>query len=157
MLRKRKELEAAERDLREGIAIIEDMRAKTIPMDFMKRGFTDLHQSLFAGSIELLSQQGRWQLALETAEQARARAFLDLLASRGDAQARRTPPARHAVSSRGCSPQPLSGALAPLAARPAPKRAAGIAPGVTRSHIAPHHLGAARTRLAPARRNARGR
>ena len=109
--RKRGEFEAAERDLREGIAIIEDMRAKTIPMDFMKRGFTDLHQTLFAESIELLSQQGRWQLALETAEQARARAFLDLLASRdGAQQARATPPVsalprplRRRGRSRGCS------------------------------------------------------
>ena len=88
VLRKRKQFDAAERDLREGIATIEDMRAKTIPMDFMKRGFMDVHQLMFAEQIELLAQQGRWPLALETAEQARARAFLDLLASRGDTQAR---------------------------------------------------------------------
>lgn len=118
VLRKRRDFELAERDLREGIAIIEDMRAKTIPMDFMKRGFTDLHQDLFAEQIELLSQQGRWQLALETAEQARARAFLDLLASRrNDTQARRAPaPATIARGQIARLQPPISDALPPLAA-----------------------------------------
>jgi CHAT domain-containing protein/tetratricopeptide (TPR) repeat protein len=121
--RKRGDLEAAERDLREGVAIIEDLRAKTIPVDFMKRGFTDLHQALFTENIELLARQGRWQLALETAEKARARAFLDLLATRASAQARRTPPASApatAIASGQIArlqPPPISDALAPLSAR----------------------------------------
>jgi CHAT domain-containing protein/tetratricopeptide (TPR) repeat protein len=119
VLMKHREFEAAERDLREGIAIIEDMRAKTIPVDFMKRGFTDLHQDLFAEQIELLAQQGRWQLALETAEQARARAFLDLLASRSDTQARRTSPSTAIAPGQLARLQapPISGELPPLASR----------------------------------------
>lgn len=118
VLRKRGQFDAAERDLREGIATIEDMRAKTIPMDFMKRGFMEMHQIMFAEQIELLAQQGRWQIALETAEQARARAFLDLLASRSvtSTQARREPPA--SAIARGqlarLQPPPISGALNPL-------------------------------------------
>lgn len=117
VLRKRKDYQGAERDLREGIGIIEDMRVKTIPTDLMKRGFTDEHQLMFAESIELLSQRGRWQLALETAEQARARAFLDLLASRGDTQARRAPsPATNARGQVARLQPPISDALPSLAA-----------------------------------------
>jgi CHAT domain-containing protein/tetratricopeptide (TPR) repeat protein len=115
VLRKRKQFDGAERDLKEGIAMIEDMRAKTIPMDLMKRGFMEMHQMMFAEQIELLAQQGRWQIALETAEQARARAFLDLLASRPPTQARRTPPVT--AIARGqiarLQPPPISDALPP--------------------------------------------
>jgi CHAT domain-containing protein len=107
----------------------------------MKRGFTDLHQSLFAESIELLAQQGRWPLALETAEKARARAFLDLLASRADAQARRTPPTSAPASAPATAiapgqiarlqPPPISDALAlaPLTARATRDVSASISAG----------------------------
>jgi CHAT domain-containing protein len=123
VLRKRKQFDAAERDLREALAIIEDMRAKTIPMDFMKRGFMEMHQLMFAGQIELLAQQGRWPIALETAEQARARAFLDLLASRSDTQssARRTLPPATAANASGqvarLQTPPVSDVLPPLVPR----------------------------------------
>jgi CHAT domain-containing protein/tetratricopeptide (TPR) repeat protein len=124
VLRKRKEYDAAERDLREGIGIIEEMRAKTIPTDLMKRGFTDEHQRMFAEHIELLSQRGRWQLALETAEQARARAFLDLLASRTEAQARRVPaPVTTAQGQIARFQPPISDALPPLMTRGATETA----------------------------------
>ncbi len=130
VLRKRKQFDAAERDLREGIAAIEDMRAKTIPMDFMKRGFMEMHQMMFAEQSELLAQQGRWQIALETAEQARARAFLDLLASRDGGtttQARRTPsstPRALGLLAR-LQPPPLSDALS-TDLRRAPESNAGV-------------------------------
>ena len=46
----------------------------------MKRGFAELHQRPFTLAIELLYQLGRYREALDTAEQARGRAFADLLA-----------------------------------------------------------------------------
>ena len=48
----------------------------------MKRGFAEQHQRPFMLAIELLYQLGRYREALDTAEQARGRAFADLLASR---------------------------------------------------------------------------
>jgi CHAT domain-containing protein/tetratricopeptide (TPR) repeat protein len=133
VLRKQKAYDAAERDLLEGIDIIEDMRAKTIPIDLMKRGFTEEHQRMFAERIELLGERGRWQPALQTAEQARARAFLDLLATRNDAQARNTQPST--VIARGqiarLQPPPISGALAPLASQAARAARAAFGPQLT--------------------------
>ncbi|HEY7511610.1 MAG TPA: tetratricopeptide repeat protein, partial [Vicinamibacteria bacterium] len=69
-------------DAREEIAGLERLRAELLPDDFMKRGFADQHQAVFELTIELLAAEGRHRDALETAEQARARAFLDLLATR---------------------------------------------------------------------------
>jgi CHAT domain-containing protein/tetratricopeptide (TPR) repeat protein len=76
------DVDGAAVDLREGIAVTEAMRGKTVPVDFMKRGFSEWHQWLFGSLIALLSQKGEINDALETAERARARAFLDLLATR---------------------------------------------------------------------------
>jgi CHAT domain-containing protein/tetratricopeptide (TPR) repeat protein len=81
-LQSRGRFEAASRDLQGALAAVEDLRAHTIPDDFLKRGFGQRYQWVFGSSISLLNAQGRSQEALETAERARARAFLDLLASR---------------------------------------------------------------------------
>ncbi len=74
--------EAASTDLQGAQAAVEDLRAHTIPDDFLKRGFGQRYQWVFAASISLLQAQGRTREAIETAERARARAFLNLLASR---------------------------------------------------------------------------
>ncbi len=66
----------------EALRVIEQLRARLVPTDFMKRGFSDRHQELFAFAIELHQQLDQPKEALEIAEQARARAFLDLLATR---------------------------------------------------------------------------
>jgi CHAT domain-containing protein len=79
---KRGDLEGARRDLDEALRLIEAVRQKTLPLDFMKRGYSERVQTVFASTIDLLAREGHWRQALETAEQARARAFLDLLASR---------------------------------------------------------------------------
>jgi CHAT domain-containing protein/tetratricopeptide (TPR) repeat protein len=76
------EVEGARTDLREAVELVEDLRAKTVPIDFMKRGFSAWHEWLFGSSIALSVQQRDIRQALETAERARARAFLDLLATR---------------------------------------------------------------------------
>jgi len=74
--------EAASTDLQGALAAVEDLRVHTVADDFLKRGFGQRYQWVFAASISLLQAQGRAREAIETAERARARAFLDLLASR---------------------------------------------------------------------------
>lgn len=73
-------------DLERALAVIEERRAKLVPTDFMRRGFSEQHQSVYAQTIALQHDRGDFASALETAERARGRAFLDLLATR-DAQA----------------------------------------------------------------------
>ena len=75
-------LDRALEDAREGIKIVEEIRARLVPLDFMKRGFSELHQSIFGMTVALINQRGEPEGALIVSEQARARAFLDLLASR---------------------------------------------------------------------------
>jgi CHAT domain-containing protein/tetratricopeptide (TPR) repeat protein len=69
-------------DAHEALATIEQLRVKLVPLDFMKAGFGDHWQESFTLTIGMLQEQGLHREALEVAEQARARAFLDLLATR---------------------------------------------------------------------------
>jgi CHAT domain-containing protein len=70
----------AEADLRGVLGTIERVRANTVPSDLMRRGFGQVHQAVFATAIDVLGLQHKAEAALQTAEQARARAFLDLRA-----------------------------------------------------------------------------
>jgi len=70
-------------DYREAMQALEEQRSRLIPTDFMKQGFSTQYQQVFAETIDLLHAIGRDDEALETAEAARARALLDLLASHG--------------------------------------------------------------------------
>ena len=76
------QLDRALEDAREGVKIVEEIRGRLVPLDFMKRGFSELHQSIFGLTVALINQRGEPEGALIVSEQARARAFLDLLASR---------------------------------------------------------------------------
>lgn len=69
-------------DVRESLAIVEDIRTKLIPSDFLKRGYAERVQNGYTRIVSLLSHLGRAGEALEFAELGRARAFLDLLATR---------------------------------------------------------------------------
>jgi CHAT domain-containing protein len=69
-------------DLDDAIRLVEQLRANTVASDYMKRGFSDEHQRTFATMIDLQHARGDHRRALETAERARNRALLDLLASR---------------------------------------------------------------------------
>jgi CHAT domain-containing protein/tetratricopeptide (TPR) repeat protein len=69
-------------DVREAIDVVERTRARLVPTDFLKQGFGERHQALFGRAIVLLLHQGLAEEALLAAEQARARAFQDLLATR---------------------------------------------------------------------------
>ncbi|HEX6944876.1 MAG TPA: CHAT domain-containing tetratricopeptide repeat protein, partial [Casimicrobiaceae bacterium] len=66
----------------EGVAALEALRAHLVPLDYMKRGFSDTWQSTYGVMIALLHERGDNARALATSELARSRAFLDLLASR---------------------------------------------------------------------------
>jgi CHAT domain-containing protein/tetratricopeptide (TPR) repeat protein len=89
--------EPAAADLREAIEAVETIRANTVSDDYLKRGFSQTYQRVFASSISLAEKQGRPREAIEFAERARARAFLDLLASR-------THPQEQGTRSLGAAP-----------------------------------------------------
>jgi CHAT domain-containing protein/tetratricopeptide (TPR) repeat protein len=62
---------------------VERLRAKLVPADYLKQGYAEQTQDLFAVAIQIHEQLGEHKQAMLTAEEARARAFLDLMASRG--------------------------------------------------------------------------
>jgi CHAT domain-containing protein/tetratricopeptide (TPR) repeat protein len=74
--------DAALADARGALEAIEELRANLAPSDFMKRGFADSTQELLGEMIGLLQKSGNDREALELSERVRARALLDLLASR---------------------------------------------------------------------------
>jgi CHAT domain-containing protein/tetratricopeptide (TPR) repeat protein len=74
--------EAALADADDCLQTIEALRKHLVPSDFMKRGFASTTQNVFGFLIGLLLRNDQAGRALEVAEQARSRAFLDLLASR---------------------------------------------------------------------------
>jgi CHAT domain-containing protein/tetratricopeptide (TPR) repeat protein len=69
-------------DLKEAMRLLEEQRAKAIPADLLKQGFNERVQSAYDAAVDLLNGLGRTREALGTAELARSRAFLDLLATR---------------------------------------------------------------------------
>ena len=73
---------AALADAQRAITTIEGMRAKLVPLDFMKQGYSEANQSAYSFIIGLHHRAGQAARALEVSELARARAFLDLLATR---------------------------------------------------------------------------
>lgn len=96
-------LDQALEDAREGVRRVEEIRARLVPLDFMKRGFSELHQAMFGFTLALSNQRGQPEQALQVSEQARARAFLDLLASR-DLVASLPKPAATAVPATAVAP-----------------------------------------------------
>ena len=107
-------------DYREAIDVVERVRARLLPADFLKRGYGDKVQVRYARTIDLSARMGHLDEALELSEQARARAFLDLLATRRSARApgAPTPVAGDLVLRSDRSAQALSlGSLRALAAR----------------------------------------
>jgi CHAT domain-containing protein len=75
-------------DLREALDLIERLRQRLVPHDYMTRGFMDRFTVVFGLAIEALEALGRHVEAVEVTERARARAFADLLIAR---QVRRQP------------------------------------------------------------------
>jgi CHAT domain-containing protein/tetratricopeptide (TPR) repeat protein len=107
-------LDAALADAREALAILERLRQRLVPQDYLKRGFTDQFRDAYSDAIDLLERLHRPEQAMEAAEAGRARAFADLLLARGvrnrpnplgvdTAAALPSPPARN------LQPMPTSG------------------------------------------------
>ncbi|HTK30271.1 MAG TPA: CHAT domain-containing tetratricopeptide repeat protein [Vicinamibacterales bacterium] len=73
---------AALADQTEALDELERLHQTLAASDFLKQGFNDLWAPAYALEIDLQFRQGAIAAALETAERGRARAFLDLMASR---------------------------------------------------------------------------
>jgi CHAT domain-containing protein/tetratricopeptide (TPR) repeat protein len=73
---------AARADFATALGLIEELRAQLVPADFFRQEFYRSYQRGFTTVIGLHLADGDAAAAMEAAEQARARAFLDLLASR---------------------------------------------------------------------------
>jgi CHAT domain-containing protein len=69
-------------DIREALDYLESLRALLAPADYMKAGFTDQWQDLYDLAVQIYHDARMHESAFEAAEQARARAFVDLLATR---------------------------------------------------------------------------
>jgi CHAT domain-containing protein/tetratricopeptide (TPR) repeat protein len=78
-------VEEAIADARQALAVMERMRTRLVPADLMKLGFTTQYLHVVNEAVDLLYETGRHTEAFEVAEQARARSFLDLLATRNSA------------------------------------------------------------------------
>lgn len=73
---------AALRDITAALDRIEEARAKLLPSDFFKQDFLHSQEASYGLAIDLQLREGHGKEALQTAELARARAFIDLLATR---------------------------------------------------------------------------
>ena len=73
--------DAALSDVNAALANVEALRAKLVPLDFFKQDFHRSQEDIYSLAIGLQVREKQDRLALETAELARSRAFLDLLAS----------------------------------------------------------------------------
>lgn len=80
--------EEAARDMLEAARIGDAVRGRLIPEDEWKRMFSDDRQQMVHDAIAVLWRAGKRAEAWQVAEQARARAFLDLMASKDTQTAR---------------------------------------------------------------------
>ena len=69
-------------DARQSLDTFERIRSSLLPLDFVKRGYSDLIQDVFDFAVGALEESGRDAEAVTTAEEGRGRALADLLASR---------------------------------------------------------------------------
>ena len=69
-------------DINAALEFLEGLRIRLVPSDFFKQDFNLTQQYIYSQAIALQVQEKQERQALETSELARARAFLDLLASR---------------------------------------------------------------------------
>jgi CHAT domain-containing protein len=74
--------DAAVAEVDTALATIEDIRTKLVPADFLRQEFHRYQEEVYSAAITLKMSRQQNDAALETAELARSRALLDLLASR---------------------------------------------------------------------------
>ena len=112
-------------DAEEAIGLEEKIRTRLMPADYLKQGYAEGAQNLFSLAVQVHEQLGQHKEAMVVAEQARARAFLDLLASRGIGQENKEGPA---LTAGNVTSAPTS----PDNAAPEVKKEADSAPLTTR-------------------------
>lgn len=104
---------------------IEEIHGRLAAKDFLKQGFHGVWAPWYSLAIELEFRRGEFREALETAELARSRGLLDLLASRDLGVARTVPQmtaltlrgAETTVRSQAAASAPKAGELVAIAAR----------------------------------------
>ncbi len=69
-------------DAKRAVSRIESIRGHVVPADATRQGYAERVRGVLAQHVRLLALAGRMDEALTASEQARARAFVDLLASR---------------------------------------------------------------------------
>jgi CHAT domain-containing protein len=79
---------------------IEELHGKLIATDFLKQEFHHFWEPVYSLAIKLHVRRGEFREALETAELARARGFVDLLASHEIASQKQTVPELAALTAR---------------------------------------------------------
>jgi CHAT domain-containing protein/tetratricopeptide (TPR) repeat protein len=102
--------EEAVGDLRAALDLVEQLRQRLVPHDYMKRGFMDRFAQVFGLTIEALEALGRHTEAIDVTERARARAFADLLMAR---RVRRQPEPLPLASVLGRAAAPVRPATTP--------------------------------------------
>ena len=115
--------DAAIADARNTLETYERIRQSLLPLDFVKRGYSDLIQGIFDFTVGALEEAGRHAEAVETAEAARGRALADLMASRSSIASDGAPAA---ASNRDAATM-LTGAGGADAAPPGPRQSRGNA------------------------------
>jgi CHAT domain-containing protein/tetratricopeptide (TPR) repeat protein len=111
---------AALADLNAALEHIESVRIRLVPSDFFKQDFNHAQQYIYSQAIALQVREKQERQALETAELARSRAFIDLLASRGVQVKERDRPEIAAMRKEGIVIEPrLALGSAPAAGVPA--------------------------------------
>ena len=73
-------------DTEDAIRVVEQIRAQLVPSDYLKQGYAENTQNLFGDAIQIQEKLGKHKEGMVMAEEARTRAFLDLLASRSPEQ-----------------------------------------------------------------------
>ena len=106
--------DAAIADARTTLETYERIRQSLLPLDFVKRGYSDLIQGIFDFTVGALEEAGRHAEAVESAEAARGRALADLMASRSSVSSDGAP----AVASNRDAATMLTGAGGADAAPP---------------------------------------
>jgi CHAT domain-containing protein/tetratricopeptide (TPR) repeat protein len=112
-------------DIRRSKSLIEEIRADLAPEDAYKQGYSQRNMDIFDTIIAILTQMNRNEEALETAEQARGRAFLDLLSG---------PHLPTAIVKQSNTPAPVPGVM-PVTLRDIPSLSGRESPLKSDAHV----------------------
>ncbi|HZL27252.1 MAG TPA: CHAT domain-containing tetratricopeptide repeat protein [Acidobacteriaceae bacterium] len=123
------QLDDALRDAQQAVSMLEQFRTHLVRKDAYKQGYLEYNHHAYDLLITILVRLKRYDEALEASEQGRARAFLDLLASRPAATGAAAPPEGSPHSLEALRKQ-----LVDSPAQAAPMRAADVRAQAERLH-----------------------